>query len=86
MHSLDRPLRSDFVQQEPSVSFPYKPFDAVCFPAAKKIKGIRYLLSVTGLYFHQCRQPVHSRTQVYVSTDEVNGLETGGIIQHAAPS
>lgn len=41
--------------------------------------------SVDGLCLYQCRKPVHSRTQVCVSTDDIDCFKAGGIIQHAAP-
>ena len=48
-------------------------------------KGIRYIRPVTGLCFYQCRKPVHSRTQVGVSADDIDRFKADSIIQHAAP-
>lgn len=84
-----RPLETDFgkslILQEPSIPFPYKSLNAVCPPAAEKIKRIRDIRPAPGLRFYQRRKPVHAVTQVSISADDIHGFKTGGVIKHAAP-
>lgn len=63
----------------------HKPFDAVRPSAAEQIKRIRDIRTVPGLRLYKSRQPVHAGAQVSVTADDINGFETGGVIQHAAP-
>lgn len=74
---------SDNLLYNRSPSFPYQSFDTICAPPTEKVKGIRHIRSISRLRFHQCCQTVHSKAQICVAADNVDGPKASGVIQHS---
>ena len=71
-----------FVKEKKSVSFPYKPFDAITASSAEQEEDILFVWIQLEVEFHNGCQPVNAAPQICIAGSNVNLPESGCVIQH----